>query len=181
MAVLGARLAFIATTVVLLASCGGSGAGPTRSSSRPKPPASASSDADAPCIAARIHRGAPPAWTAAAWSESSPGFRIPYALASNDAAGAFFFLKALRAGHPSNPANKVLWIVRFPRNGNPLTITARLGTDPSEVVHTSWPANSSPGEIYPSIIDLPKAGCWRLSLAWGPHRARIDIEVERPA
>lgn len=88
-------------------------------------------------------------------------------------------MKPLHAGHPRNPANKVLWIVRFPRDGNSLTITARLGTDRSDVVRTSWPADSSPGEIYPSIIDLPKAGCWQLSLAWGPHRARIDIEVDR--
>jgi hypothetical protein len=132
-------------------------------------------------VPAPIHRGAPPAWTAAAWSDSSPGFTTPYALASDDAAGAFFFVKGLRAGHPSNPANKVLWIVRFPRDGNPLTITARLSTDRSEVVQLSEPAGSSPGEIYPSYVDLPKPGCWQLSLAWGPHRARINVEVERNA
>jgi hypothetical protein len=158
--------------ILLLAACGGSGPAVTRSGS---------SSADAPCVPAPIHRGAPPAWTAAAWSESSPGFRVPYALASNGAVGAFYFAKVLRAGHPTNPSNKVLWIVRFPRDGNPLTVTARLSTDPSEVVHSSWPADSEPGEIYPSDVDLPKPGCWRLSLAWGSHRATIDLEVERPA
>ena len=71
--------------------------------------------------------------------------------------------------------------MRFPRNGNPLSITARLGTDRAEVVHLSEPADSSPGEIYPSIVDLPKSGCWQLSLAWGAHRARIDIAVEHRA
>jgi hypothetical protein len=170
--VLITRLCPIAAIVFVLASCGGS---------RPVPTRSASSGADAPCVPAAIHLGAPPAWTAAAWSSSSPGFTTPYALASNGAAGAFFFARPLRAGHPSNPSNKVLWIVRFPRNGNPLLITARLSGDPTAVVRISRPADSSPGEIYPSYVDLPKAGCWQLSLAWGPHRARIDIQVERRA
>jgi hypothetical protein len=126
-----------------------------------------------------IHGGPPPAWTAAAWSDSSPGFAVPYALASGDAAGAFFFAPKLRAGHPENPSNKVLWIVRSPRNGHPLTITARPSADPSSVVRISLPADSSPGEIYPSDVDLPKPGCWRLSLAWGSHRAHIDLQVYR--
>ncbi len=74
-------------------------------------------------------------------------------------AGAFFFANPIRAGHPSNPGNKILWIVRFPRNGNPLDITARFGGDPSLVVRTSWPADSEPGEIYPSELDLPRPEC----------------------
>lgn len=126
---------------------------------------------------AAIHRGAPPAWTAAAWSDSRPGFRIPYALASSDAAAAFFFAPKLRAGDPSNPANKILWVVRFPRDGNPLEITARLGRNPAKVVRISRPADSSPGEIYPSYVDLPTPGCWHLELAWGPHRAKVDVRV----
>jgi hypothetical protein len=133
------------------------------------------------CVPAPIHRGPPPAWTAAAWADSSPGFTVPYALASDDAAGAFFFANPLRSGHPTNPSNKVLWIVRFPRDGHMLTITARQSTDPSDVVQIRQPADSSPGEIYPSYVDLPKPGCWRLSLAWGPHRARIDVQIMRPA
>lgn len=101
-------------------------------------------------------------------SDPSPGFSVPYALASGDAAGAFLFAPRLRAGHPDNPANKVLWVVRSPRDRHTLTITARLSRDPREVVQFSRPADSSPGEIYPSYVDLPKPGCWRLSLAWGP-------------
>jgi hypothetical protein len=169
MCVFGAkRVPAAAATALLVAACG--------SVHAPTPP---SSSADVRCVPAPIHHGPPPSWSAAAWSDSSPGFSVPYALASNDAAGAFLFANPLRAGHPSNPSNKVLWIVRFPRDGHPLTITARLSTDPSDVVQISRPADSSPGEIYPSTVDLPKPGCWRLSLAWGSHRARIDVEVRR--
>jgi hypothetical protein len=155
----------IATVIaLLLAGCG--------ATSHPRAAA-------AGCAPAAIHNGPPPAWTAAAWSDSSPGFRVPYALSSNGAAGAFFFAFP-RAGNASNPSNKVLWIVRYPRNHNPLLITARYGSDAREVVRITRPADSSPGEIYPSSVDLPKPGCWRLALAWGPHRATIDIDV-RPA
>ena len=133
------------------------------------------------CLPTPVHRGAPPAWSATAWSDSSPGFTVPYTLASRDAAAAFFFAGALRAGHPTDPANKVLWVVRFPRDGHPLNITARLSTEPSNVVRISRPADSSPGEIYPSYVDLPKPGCWRLALAWGTHRASVDVQVQPPS
>ena len=126
---------------------------------------------------APIHRGPPPAWTASAWA-TSPGFTVPYAVASGSAAAAFFFTRELRSGHPTNPHNKVLWVVRYPRDGHPLSISARLGKDRPEMVRISEPADASPGEIYPSYVDLPRPGCWRLGLAWGPHRAAIDVQVQ---
>lgn len=133
------------------------------------------------CVPAPIHTSAPPDWTAAAWSDSSPGFRAPYALASGDSAAAFMFSHTLRAGHPTDPGNKILWVVRFPRNGKPLIISARWSADPSMRVRFVQPADSSPGEIYPSGIDLPRPGCWKLTLTWGEHRASVDLEVQPPA
>lgn len=129
------------------------------------------SSAAAACVPAPIHHGAPPSWTAPAFSSSS---RLPYSLASGDKAAAFFFAPTLRAGHPTNPANKVLWIVRLPRDGSPLRITARSG---GRTVRASWPDNSSPGQIYPSYVDLPTPGCWVITLGWHGHRATIDLQV----
>lgn len=131
------------------------------------------SSAAAACVPAPIHHGAPPRWTASAWS-SSPGFRIPYSLASGAKAAAFFFAPTLRAGHPTNPTNKILWIVRLPRDGSPLRITARSAT---RTVRATWPADSSPGQIYPSYVDLPTPGCWVITLGWHGHHATIDLQV----
>ena len=78
---------------------------------------------------------------------------------------------------PDHPSNKILWIVRSPRGGHSLEITARLAGDPSQVVRISRPPDSEPGEIYPSEVDLPTPGCWKLQLAWGTHRASIDVRV----
>jgi hypothetical protein len=132
------------------------------------------SSAAAACVPAAIHHGAPPGWTGPAWSSSSPGLRIPYSLASGGKAAAFFFATTLRAGHPTNPANKILWIVRLPRDGSPLWITARSG---GRTVRASWPADSAPGQIYPSYVDLPTPGCWVITLGWHGHHATIDLEV----
>jgi hypothetical protein len=159
------RSASLAITLLGVCACGTSGGSHPRAASA--------------CAPAPIEHGAPPSWSAAAWSSSSPDFRVPYALASGDTAGAFFFADPLRAGHPKNPSNKVLWIVAAPRNGHPLRIVARR-PDSSQTVRMQLPADSGPGEIYPSGVDLPSAGCWKLSLAWGAHRASIDVEVAPP-
>ena len=37
------------------------------------------------------------------------------------------------------------------------------------------PANSGPGEIYPSIVEVPFAGCWHVELAWGPNMDAVDL------
>lgn len=167
-------------TVLFLAACGGSLSAPaprTHPTTSRTATIAPRANRGPSCNPAPIVAGALPAWTAAAWSDSSPGLTVPYALATGNAAAAFFFAPTLRAGHPTNPTNKVLWVVRFPRDGHPLTITARLSTNQSEVMRITRPADSSPGEIYPSYVDLPKPGCWRLELAWGTHRASLDVQV----
>ncbi|HEX4033921.1 MAG TPA: hypothetical protein VHX66_05715 [Solirubrobacteraceae bacterium] len=129
------------------------------------------------CSPAAIHHGPPPAWTGAAFGPSTGGHVPPFAVSGHAAAAAFFFAPTLRAGNPSNPANKVLWVVRYARDGSPLRISGRYGANTAVTAKSSWPDNSSPGEIYPSYVNLPRAGCWELTLRWSSHQARIDVEV----
>jgi hypothetical protein len=175
--------ALAAALVLLLAGCGAAGRSRARpntaaatSSSPPAQAARAGSGPGRPCTPAPIHDGAPPGWTAPAWSSSSGPVRVPFALASGETAAAFFWAR-LRAGHPDNPANKVLWVVRAPREGHPLVIEASPAGAPGRKVVIREEADSGPGEIYPSYVDLPTPGCWRLALRWGTHRASIDVTV----
>jgi hypothetical protein len=81
----------------------------------------------------------------------------------------------LQAGHPTNPANKILWLVRLPRGGSDLTVKAHPWDAAAPVVTAQEPANAGPGEIYPSIVDMPGAGCWHLDLSWNGHADAIDL------
>jgi hypothetical protein len=118
-----------------------------------------------------VYRGGLPAWTATA---RPPSFE-PYALSLHGDVAAILFGHPFRAGHPTDPTNKILWIVRLPRDGHPLLIGAHPERAMNPTVRSSWSDNSSPGEIYPSIVDVPTAGCWRLMLRWGAHSDQIDL------
>ncbi len=64
--------------------------------------------------------------------------------------------------------------MRDPRDGQPLLLTARpLAGGPA--VNLTFPAGASPGEIYPSSVDVPTPGCWHMTLQWNGHTATIDL------
>jgi hypothetical protein len=129
------------------------------------------------CVPAAVHHGRPPRWTASAWADSSPGFSTPYALASGDAAAAFFFSDPLRPARSKTDANKILWVMRYPRHGQPLTVTAVQPGTGTRPVRAQWSANAEPGEIYPSSFEVPRPGCWRVTIAWAGHRATVNLAV----
>lgn len=128
------------------------------------------------CGATKLYRGRVPAWTAPALSNSSPGPPPwPHALSGRGFVIALVFGYPLRAGNPSDRANKILWIMRLPRHGSPLSIQAKPLHASAPLVTHQWPADSSPGEIYPSAVNVPTAGCWRLTLRWARHTDWIDL------
>jgi hypothetical protein len=112
-----------------------------------------------------------PAWTTTAHPPSG----IPYALSKQGNVAAILFGNPLRSGHPTGHSNKILWIVREPRNGRSLNLTARPLHLPSPTLRVVDAADSSPGEIYPSILDVPTSGCWHLMLEWDGNRAALDL------
>jgi hypothetical protein len=79
------------------------------------------------------------------------------------------------AGHPVPFSDKILWIVRLPRGGQPLKITAHPVGRAAPVVTSVMSAGSSPGQIYPSDIVVPTPGCWQLTLAWHGHSDTVDL------
>ena len=125
------------------------------------------------CGHSHVYRGAPPAWA----TENAP--ELPYVISNGASAVGYLFAHPLRAVNShSTTRDKILWYVRLPRNGHPLHIRARLRGRPGPVVHVEEPANSSPGEIYPSLVDVPTPGCWHVTLSWGPHTDAVDLQYE---
>jgi hypothetical protein len=165
------RLAMIAVSAVGLA-CSGANP-PTTSSPHVATSPPRAQLASGGCGSTQARVGAVPAWLDAAAGHNLP--QLPYVIAVPDSAAGFLFARPLRAGRPENPANKILWVVRTPREGSPLEVDGHpLGTD-GPIVHQSQPADSFPGEIYPSIIDAPTSGCWHFTLQWATGRAEVDL------
>ncbi len=75
-----------------------------------------------------------------------------------------------------NGGTKVLWISHGQQAAH-LTIAAHPFSASSPVVQYDFAAASSPNGNYPSIVDLPSAGCWRLELTLGIAHATIDVMV----
>jgi hypothetical protein len=161
----------IAATACLLAACGS-----TKSSSAFH--AHATSVAGG-CGATQFLRGGLPTWTAPAFSDSTPGpTPWPAAISERGTVAAVVFGYPLRAGNPTGRMNKVLWIMKLPRQGSPLRIEARPVDAAKPLIRSTFPADSSPGEIYPSYVNVPKAGCWRLTLRWAGHEDSIDLHYD---
>jgi hypothetical protein len=116
-----------------------------------------------------------PDWTASAAAPSG----IPYVIAHEGNLVGVLFGHPLRAGvNVSNPSDKVLWIAREPRQGADLNLTLTRVDGTGEPVHLSFPANSSPGEIYPSGVEVPTPGCWRVAAEWAGNHATLELSYQ---
>jgi hypothetical protein len=129
------------------------------------------------CGATSVVRGGVPAWVDVAGAHNNPD-GLPYVLAIPSGAAGFIFGYPLRAGHPQSPTNKILWVVGLPRNGSPLEVSGHPLNATTPSIHETQPADSGPGEIYPSVIDVPKPGCWHFDLSWAGNHATVELEYQ---
>jgi len=112
-----------------------------------------------------------PTWARDGFSDPEP--RVPYVLSEDGRMAAILFAP-LQAPSAPGRNNKILWVTRPDSAGYPLDIAAvRAGSD-GTVVHRHL---EGPG---PSIVDLPRPGCWTLSLRWGEFRDTMSLEYARP-
>jgi len=86
-----------------------------------------------------------------------------------------YFGYPLRAGHPENPANKILWIIGVPVRGA-LYVAVRPVDATSPIL--TWTLDPA-GQTYPSTDDVPTAGCWHFDLGVG-ERHRWFVAPLRP-
>jgi hypothetical protein len=145
--------------LLLLVACAPPGQTP-----RPSPSAG-TSECGTPVL-----RGQQPGWLVDAGAANNPR-DVPFVIASPPLAAGFLFGYPLTAGR-TNPSNKILWVVGKPRASSSLDITAR---SEGVSVKESVPPDSGPGEIYPSIVDVPRAGCWHIELRWAGNTAALDL------
>jgi hypothetical protein len=159
---------------LLLVGCTGmpNGGGSTPSTS---PAAAVAADPEASqepggCGSTRMRMGSLPAWTASAGAPDLPSVMSH----EGNLVGVVFGHPLVAPASASGRQNKILWIVREPRNGSELELTLRPEAG-GDAVNSSEPSGSSPGEIYPSIVDVPAAGCWDVVAEWNGHRATLEL------
>jgi hypothetical protein len=111
-----------------------------------------------------------PTWARAGFSDPKP--MMPYVLGDDGKIIAILWSRdhPLNAPPLKDQNNKILWV--SPQYGGPLLIHARLGD--TEVTRT---VAGGPG---PSIVDLPRAGCWTLDLSWGDNHDSLRLRYARP-
>ena len=124
------------------------------------------------CSTTQVFKHGEPEWLTRAGDNNNPN-DLPYFITSPPIAAGFLFAYPLQGGRAANPNNKILWVVGEPRAGNDLKVDASQSGTVSESL--TFPADSGPGDIYPSVVDVPNPGCWHFELRWGPNNATADL------
>src|SRR5260370_25764744 len=144
---------------------------PFGTSSPTSTPSPAPTVAAGGCGSTPILEGDVPAWIANVGVKD----RAQYVLASPPTAAGVLFVQPLKSGHPTNPSNTILWVVKLPRDTSALAIPGHPVAAATPIVTQTQPADSGPGEIYPTIIDVPHSGCWRFDLALAGHKTPVGL------
>jgi hypothetical protein len=124
-----------------------------------------------PCTAT-VDQGVLPAWARAGFSDPKP--RLPHVLARGGTILAAIFGYPLLSPPSQTRSNKILWVARVtPQRPSDLRIAAqRLEGSTPVGAPVARRVMGGPG---PSIIDLPAAGCWRLTLRWSGRIDTLDL------
>jgi hypothetical protein len=124
----------------------------------------------APCRQ-RLEQGVLPVWARGGFSEPKP--KLPHVVGRSKRIVAIIFGYPLVSPPSPRRANKILWVARAPAQPSDLRISARLmrGTHASRLV-VERRVRGGPG---PSIVNLPAAGCWRLTLRWSGRSDTLDL------
>lgn len=114
---------------------------------------------------------------APAWAAGGPS-GLPWVLSAEGNLIGFLFVDLHVQAGADGANNKILWVSKVPRGGQPLRLSLRPADGGAAVTMTEE-ADSSPGEIYPSIVDVPTAGCWHVTAEWNQNRATLDLYYPR--
>jgi hypothetical protein len=124
-----------------------------------------------PCVS-DIHVRVVPAWARTGFSDPEP--TMPLALGASNRIVAIVFGYPLLSPPGKTRSNKILWVSRAdvkPLSDLRIRAQRMAGARPIGPV-VSRTVVGGPG---PSIVDLPAAGCWRLSLRWSGRTDTLDL------
>jgi hypothetical protein len=136
---------------------------------------------------ARVERGVLPAWARAGFSDAEP--IMPHVISRSGEFAAILFGDPLTSPPSPSHNNKILWVAG-PKSGSaPARPSASPGPTDLQISAQRMVGATPIGEPVerrvkggpsPSIVDLPEAGCWRLSLTWADRTDSLDLEYVSP-
>jgi hypothetical protein len=162
--------------LILVALIAGAGCSADHASGSGKPsahatasaaPASQAPAAAGPCLAPVAPR-ALPVWARAGFHPAT--MPMPYVMGDHGKIVAILWADPPHSPPLANVNNKILWVARVvPMPPGPLIIQATLnGTGRTATREVT----GGPG---PSIINLPRAGCWSFNLSWAGNRDHLEL------
>lgn len=160
--------AILGVLIVLTAGCSAGGSTPSRPASPARPTSPANGRPPAAACASAVTRDALPGWARTGFHGDGSG--VPHVFGEHREIVAVLFNYPPVASADPDEGNKILWVSRLPqRPMRPLTIKAELAGTTTAVTRE---VAAGPG---PSMINLPRAGCWRLALAWSGHTDAMTL------
>jgi len=161
----------VGALALLLAACTAEAPDPAPAASPASPASLAPAASPAPAgspgpCGSPVSSGPLPSWARAGFTGDSS---MPHVVGARGEILAAVFGDPLRANRTDGAANKILWVARSEHGPGELTIAATLDGTTTEQVRTV------PGGPGPSIVDLPRAGCWRLVLTWPGHTDTMEL------
>lgn len=101
------------------------------------------------------------------WADIGGG-SIPWAVGKPPVVvGVMFATELVAKGQrPDGSANKILWLTEAPISSPQLTLRAQPADAATPVVNLRL-ARAEGQQQFPSIVDLPTPGCWRINVSWG--------------
>jgi hypothetical protein len=124
-----------------------------------------------------VRRGALPEWARAGFTDPEP--RMPHVVGRSGDIAAILFGDPLFSPPSTERANKILWVSRpAVRPLSDLRIEAQRMDGRRAVGRpVSRTVAGGPG---PSYVDLPAAGCWRLTTRWSGRSDELDLQYTTP-
>jgi hypothetical protein len=145
----------------------------------PRTPAADSSPSGAgpsTCVT-RLPATTLPVWARDGFSDPAP--RAAHVLGRRGDIVAILFAQPLSSPAAADHSNKILWVTRPGGDTSGASATEPPSTDLR--IDARLPDGSStvvrrvPGGPGPSIIDLPRPGCWHLTLHWSGGSDSLDL------
>jgi hypothetical protein len=138
---------------------------------------SSPSGAGQPACVSRLPATTLPVWARAGFSDPAP--RAAHVLGRRGDIVAILFAQPLTSPAAADHTNKILWVARPAGDTSGATASeppsTELRIDARLLDGSATAVRRVPGGPGPSIVDLPRPGCWHLTLHWSGRTDSLDL------